>query len=538
MNTLDVLIHALGWTLIHSIWMAALVGAGYQLFAGPWRSQAPQRAYAVGLAGLLALSAGLMLMFARQWSLATAALAERAIERATALLPHSGMAPMSSVDAAASAAGVGTVIDASLPWLVLLWALAVLALASGVVRSQWALRRLVAASVPLAELAAPVWELAQQFGVRRTVSVVSSACARVPFVIGHFAPVIVLPVTIATGMPWPQLRLILAHEIAHLRRADYLVNWLQLALEVLLFFHPVVRWLSEDMRRLREACCDDLVLSTAGGHADYARALLSLEEFRQDAPRLALSAAGGALLWRVQRIAGRTPPARLLGQRLLATAAILTFALGLLSGVNLRVHPLAQNVDVPRASLIESLLQRSPAAALAVVDWRLDTLASPEVPPVIAPVADSVVVADPIPLNPLPAVLAPVDSGTLDPVRVVALQPEAAAADLNDSLAPLYRRAPTYPDSERLRGRRVTIEMSYRLDSDGHVVDMQAESPPPRASAFVAEARNALSDWRFTPAAAEHYAGQRLTQRFAFRIGEAERVERCLFMTGTRICRK
>ncbi len=75
--------------------------------------------------------------------------------------------------------------------------------------------------------------------------------------IGHLRPVILMPVGLLAGLPAGQIELILLHELAHIRRCDYLVNLLQTSVENLLFYHPVVWWISGVIRAEREHCCDD-----------------------------------------------------------------------------------------------------------------------------------------------------------------------------------------------------------------------------------------------------------------------------------------
>lgn len=533
MDTLDTLVRAVGWTLIHSLWIGGGIGAVYAVAVNRWRASAPHRVHDFGIAGLVVLAFSLIIVFAREWALAGEAAYAAAVAQATLALPQPGV--LQSAVAGSTGSSWVMAIDAWLPWLVAAWAVAVLLLASSVARSHLALRRLVTAGVVLPELAQPVIELARQFGVRRAITVVSSACAKVPFVIGHFTPVIVLPLAIATGMPWPQLRLILAHEIAHLRRADYLINWLQIALEVLLFFHPVVRWVSADLRRVREDCCDDLVVQIAGGRTDYARALLSLEEFRHEAPRLAPSAAAGVLLWRVQRITGRAPAPRAIFQRLLTPLAVVSIAALLLATGSVKVPGGRSEVTVPRDTLV-AYAAPSIQALLSPGEWRSVLPATaPDIASEVAldlPAARLPALAlaespEPMAVNWTPALL------SLPAPRVLPVVESTA-----DPMTPLYQRAPMYPESERLRGRRVTVEISYLLDADGRVVDMLAEDPPARASAFVAEAKRALVDWRYSPDAARRQAGQRLSQRFAFRLGDTAVDENCRYLTGTRICRK
>jgi TonB family protein len=100
------------------------------------------------------------------------------------------------------------------------------------------------------------------------------------------------------------LEAILAHEIGHIKRYDYLVNMLQMLVETLLFYHPAVWWTSKKIRIERELCCDDLAVRFSGNALRYARALTTLEKLRLRAPGVAMASTGGPLLYRIQRLAG------------------------------------------------------------------------------------------------------------------------------------------------------------------------------------------------------------------------------------------
>jgi len=140
--------------------------------------------------------------------------------------------------------------------------------------------------------------------VRADVDVRRSARAQVPMVLGWRRPVILLPDRAIATLAPGQLRAILAHELAHVRRGDYLANALQLVADSLTFFHPAARWVSRRVRIEREYCCDDAAILVAGG-AVYARALAALDDARSDC-RLAVAAVSGTLLDRIERIAGRS----------------------------------------------------------------------------------------------------------------------------------------------------------------------------------------------------------------------------------------
>jgi GWxTD domain-containing protein len=147
--------------------------------------------------------------------------------------------------------------------------------------------------VRLAELRAAVQ-------VSRTVVLLESSLATVPAVIGWLRPVIITPVGMLTALPTGQIEAILLHELAHVKRRDYLANLLQILVEGFLFYHPAVWWISGVIRAERENCCDDLVIATRGERLEYATALASLAEVRW--PVTAMHATGGRLMQRIYRV--------------------------------------------------------------------------------------------------------------------------------------------------------------------------------------------------------------------------------------------
>src|SRR5439155_4572640 len=143
--------------------------------------------------------------------------------------------------------------------------------------------------------------------VIRPVRLLESAIVHVPTAVGIYRPAILLPASVFTGLPTRGLEALIAHELAHVRRHDYLVNLLQAVAETLLFYHPAVWWVSGRIRAEREHCCDDLAISATGDARSYARALVRLEEMRGSGPSLAVAAAGGNLWNRVVRLLREAP---------------------------------------------------------------------------------------------------------------------------------------------------------------------------------------------------------------------------------------
>ncbi len=199
-------------------------------------------------------------------------------------------------------------LDPALPWLLAGWVAGVLLLSTRFLGS-WVrvqrLRRRSASPVP-SEWHLVLSRLCRELKLSRTVRLLQSAAVEVPTALGWLRPVILLPACALAGLSPIQLEAILAHELAHIRRGDFLVNLLQSLVEVLLFYHPAVWWLSARIRAERELCCDDVAAELCGDPLLLARALTDLEALRvPPAPsptHLALAANGGSLMHRVRHL--------------------------------------------------------------------------------------------------------------------------------------------------------------------------------------------------------------------------------------------
>jgi beta-lactamase regulating signal transducer with metallopeptidase domain/sporulation protein YlmC with PRC-barrel domain len=148
-------------------------------------------------------------------------------------------------------------------------------------------------------------EMQHRLGITRAIRYCESLHLDAPAVVGWFRPVVLLPISALSGLTELQLRAVVAHELAHIRRLDAFFNLFQVAAETLLFYHPAVWWLSKRIRAERENCCDDVALSLCGNPAEYARALALMEQWRA-APTFAMAANRGPLASRVTRLLGLT----------------------------------------------------------------------------------------------------------------------------------------------------------------------------------------------------------------------------------------
>ncbi|MFQ5599213.1 MAG: M56 family metallopeptidase, partial [Candidatus Krumholzibacteriia bacterium] len=241
-------------------------------------------------------------------------------------------------------------LERGLAWFVGIWLAGVLALSLRLMAGWRQAQQLRFRST---RPAAARWQrvvsrLGRQLRVSRAVLVLESSLAEVPAAIGWLRPVILVPTSALTGLTPQQLEGLLAHELAHIRRHDYLVNMLQTVVETLLFYHPAVWWVSSRIRQERENCCDDAAVTVCGDTLEYARALTAMEELR-GAPsrvRLAMAADGGPLLQRVQRLVGRGTahaalPTRWLAGTIVATITLLLVAAAQRAGVARAADPMA-----------------------------------------------------------------------------------------------------------------------------------------------------------------------------------------------------
>ena len=310
-NLLNAVIPALGWSLLHFLWQGLLIGCVAALALHMLRNARPQARYLVACAALLLCAALPLANFA--WRLADAADTgyvqpaplETTMVAAIPGATGSQLAETSLIDVDAMTSWE-YLLRRQMPWLVLLWAagaaLMTLRLSLGL---QWVRQR----TLPNHYHADATWqsratELAQRMGIRRPVRLgVSDDALEGPITAGILRPIVLLPAALVSGLPPDLLEALLAHELAHVRRHDYLVNLVQSGIEIFLFYHPSVWMLTQCIRREREQIADDLAASTLGEPRRLALALSELDKYQFTTIHFAAPAAhGGDLMSRIKRL--------------------------------------------------------------------------------------------------------------------------------------------------------------------------------------------------------------------------------------------
>ena len=300
--TFHPVLEALGAALLQFVWQGALLALVLVAINALARKASAAFRYAAACAILSLMAAAFVATVFENYAWVTPVVSSPLTARVPSSPAKTVLDVVTPLPASPAAAGVPD-------WVACVWLLGVAALsiytAGGWVRMRKLTRR---GTEPLgAAWLATLEDLKQRLRISRPVRLCASAVADAPAVIGWLRPHILLPVTALTGLDESQLRAILAHELAHIRRHDYLVNLIQTAVGTLLFYHPAVWWVSRQIRRERENCCDDIAVAVCGDAVGYASALADLEQMRSKIPEPALAATGGELLGRIRRLLGETP---------------------------------------------------------------------------------------------------------------------------------------------------------------------------------------------------------------------------------------
>jgi beta-lactamase regulating signal transducer with metallopeptidase domain len=317
-NLTQQIVQKLGWTLLHSVWQAGLVALLLVVVLRFLCKSSANLRYVIACLGLVVI---VLLPVVTFYVVPTSALTSDAesvpgFPVPVTVKPHEIYNVDMPLQRSAEHMQIFPAISwkqramnfyvSALPYIVFGWFIGVLALSlwhlGGWVHLQ-RLRRKKVNSVDIS-LQGKLHNLIGRLKVTQQVKLMESALVQIPTVVGWLRPLILMPVSALAGLSPEQLEALLAHELAHIRRYDYLVNIFQTVVETLGFYHPAVWWVSHKIRVERENCCDDLAVSVCSDKVGYARALTSMEEARFAKGDLAVAASGGSLSRRIRRLIG------------------------------------------------------------------------------------------------------------------------------------------------------------------------------------------------------------------------------------------
>ena len=304
------LIKALGNTLMHSLWQGVLLAVVGGLIVVFTKKQSAALRYNLLIGAMLLFTGGIVVTFLGQLQpeQSTHAIIVNTNNATVAnTLVIQQQAPVFIAGDVAKP-GIGTMLmdylNTHCNTIVLIWFLIICAKSIKLAAGVYEVHQLKHTKTKALD---KYWndrlaQLSAQLKIKQVIGIVESGIAKVPMVIGHFKPLILIPVGFINALSTGEVEAILVHELAHIRRRDYLVNLLQSFMEIVFFFNPAVLWISQLIKAERENCCDDIALEQASSKYGYIQALLSCQEYQAPGLSMALAHNKSNLLNRVKRM--------------------------------------------------------------------------------------------------------------------------------------------------------------------------------------------------------------------------------------------
>jgi len=378
----DAVVRALGWTFLHSLWIGALLSAVFLGVRWLQRYSSARTRYVTGLTFMSLIPVMVILAFvvslqrggpgnlSSQKAPAAGAYDEATVAAEPELFDsgHESVVPMEWLSLART-----YYFEKYHSFFVSLWVIGIVLLSLNHIGGFLYTGRLRRHGLVEAEeaLHRSFERLIAHSGITRHVSFFESWLVQVPVVVGYFKPVVLFPVGLSTGLSTAEIEAILAHEIAHIRRHDFLINILQSIVEVLLFFHPGVWIIGAAIREERENCCDDEAIKLSGDEVGLATALAQVEVWRQQG-RWAMGFSGNknSLFDRIKRIINnKTMKAQHREGNLLAIALVAGLCLSTLTalkGINYETYQKEEKAVAKPVAVTASGAVPAPKHAAAV----------------------------------------------------------------------------------------------------------------------------------------------------------------------------
>lgn len=325
----DVIIKALCWTLVHSLWQALLLAFAAAVIIPLTKKARPILQYNL-LTGLLVVFLSMAVStFIYQFHLAskTVTTTSSTFNLTTFLFNDPGITQDSHTHSWASR--FISYCNNNAFTLFTIWFIVFFFKAMWTVA---AFRRIEKIRQHRSVHPAPVWQekvqqLAKRLNILQYIQMLESEVVKVPVVVGVFKPIILVPVGMLTNLPPDQVEMILLHELAHIKRKDYLVNVIQVIIETTFFFNPALLWISSLVREARENCCDDMAVNVNNDKKRYITALLSFQEYYSNQMQVAPAFASGRknhLLNRVLRLVHNSNTTLNIREKFILTVALIT----------------------------------------------------------------------------------------------------------------------------------------------------------------------------------------------------------------------
>ncbi len=298
MNLFEHILRSITWTLVHSIWIGLPVAlaAGLVILFTKNRSAAVR--YSLLCLLFFALSGATLLTFVLELNFEG--------KGAGSAIYSSGIILFEYAVSLQPATIAANFINQHSVWIVGVWSIVMMLRLARLLLDAVYVNRLRSRLIYQSEnnWQLTIQELSATLGIKKKVRLFESAMTKIPVMIGHARPLILVPVGLLTQLSPAQAEAVLLHELAHIRRHDYMVNYLQRIAGLFLFFNPAYLWLSARLRRERENCCDDMAIAVTNDKVGYVEALVNFRERTLSPGQYALGLFGKRkpLLQRVKRL--------------------------------------------------------------------------------------------------------------------------------------------------------------------------------------------------------------------------------------------
>ncbi len=576
----QIIISSIGWALIHFLWQGALITLAYWVIT---RSvQSIHLKYWTGMSLVVVSLAVPLLNLNTVTTNGTTAVAVTEISQN--IISHQQLNVENLFF---------YLINASLPYIVLIWGLTVLFLSFRLVKSwvQLAAIRHECDPKVSSQLKQYIKNIAIKLDLPSIPLLKVSPQVLVPAAYGILKPTVLLPISLISQMPKDQLEAIIKHELCHLKRNDFIHNIIQLCADILLFFHPGIRWMNNDIRHTREQCCDQMVLSHKTEALTYAKALTNIASFTNGLKlkhSVHLGANDGVLLKRVKfLLQNKSSQSSLM--IFMPFLLLITFIAVLLQPANTEVEfPVVENHSTPQIQPLipesnnkkrisqqqfypkiepqqipESTTiaeEPSPSRQLGThtdtaainksslldeltVEMQLNALQTNVLLDEVANLSQDVpteLTLNYVPEVPSGATANPsTDTPVLDqPVITTSSQQELSSFAVTDSIKPKFKKyaAPIYPQHFWFNQIEQEVIASFKINTNGRVYDINLASQSNKYLAFEQEVIKAMKKWRFETASLNSSTLQRTYQQiFSFAISDEVQKNCNLKTTGSRL---
>ncbi|MBI3124235.1 MAG: M48 family metalloprotease [Ignavibacteriales bacterium] len=304
------LVNALGRMIFHSFWQGAVIAFALGLILFLSGKKSARSRYIISVAAIILFVTSCVVTFSIEYKTTATSIAATANQPTTVSAADKFFVNPISYSASETTIwdSINTYFNQNLPLFVMFWLSGLFFFSLRFIGSVLLVQKMRTRGINELDVE---WlyrsrEIGKKLGIKKFVAVFESINVKVPLAIGYIKPIILLPLGMINGLPYTQVEALIAHEFAHIKRYDFVINLIQTLVETIFFYHPAVWWISNQIREERENCCDDITVNVCGDSFAYSKALYNLLQIQHNHPELALAASGkvNQLLRRIKRMNG------------------------------------------------------------------------------------------------------------------------------------------------------------------------------------------------------------------------------------------